>query len=273
MTSRPNHDSNQRSPRPCPNGRRRFPGTLVIAVPDVNLRASTPGEPSEDPVESHIGNDLGGFKASKRRSRGPAPQISAVPRHVYLGTVLQSVALVLVAPVAGRISDRIGRRRVFVMAAAVIYAASLFVIAGSPSLDGYLVGMGIGGVGFGMYMAVDLALVVDVLADPLTAAKDLGVLNIAGALPFTLAPAVAPALLAVGGGSYAVLYTVAGVFALLGAAAILPVRGVRWRASSRTCRLVYLMWRRVNDEQREPALIRRLSSPARPFGVQPPVLP
>jgi MFS family permease len=151
----------------------------------------------------------------------------AVPRHVYLGTVAQSVALVLVAPVAGRISDRVGRRKVFVMAAAVIYATSLFVIASSHSLDGYLVGMGIGGVGFGMYMAVDLALVVDVLADPLTAAKDLGVLNIAGALPFTLAPAVAPALLAVGGGSYAVLYTVAGAFALLGAAAILPVRGVR----------------------------------------------
>lgn len=151
----------------------------------------------------------------------------AVPRHVYLGTVVQSVALVLVAPVAGRLSDRLGRRKVFVMAAAVIYAASLFVIAGSHGLDSYLVGMGIGGVGFGMYMAVDLALVVDVLADPLTAAKDLGVLNIAGALPFTLAPAVAPALLAVGGGSYAVLYTVAGALALLGAAAILPVRGVR----------------------------------------------
>ena len=151
----------------------------------------------------------------------------AVPRHVYLGTVVQSVAQVVVAPVAGRISDRVGRRKVFVMAAAVVYAASLFVIASSHSLEGYLVGMGIGGVGFGMYMAVDLALVVDVLADPLTAAKDLGVLNIAGALPFTLAPALAPALLAVGDGSYAVLYAAAGVFALLGAAAILPVRGVR----------------------------------------------
>ena len=31
--------------------------------------------------------------------------------------------------------------------------------------------MGIGGIGFGMYMAVDLALVVDVLTDPLTAAR------------------------------------------------------------------------------------------------------
>ena len=51
--------------------------------------------------------------------------------------------------------------------------------------------------------------------------------NIAGALPFSVAPAIAPAILAVAGGSYGVLYAVAGVSALLGAAAILPVKGVR----------------------------------------------
>jgi hypothetical protein len=78
-----------------------------------------------------------------------------------------------------------------------------------------------------MYMAIDLALVVDVLADPLTAAKDLGVLNIAGALPFALAPAIAPGLLALGNGSYAVLYAVAGACALGGAAAVAPIKNVR----------------------------------------------
>lgn len=87
--------------------------------------------------------------------------------------------------------------------------------------------MPVGGLGFGMYMAVDLALVVDVLTDPLTAAKDLGVLNIAGAVPFALAPALGPTLVAAGHGSYAVLYVVAGACALGGAAAIAPIRGVR----------------------------------------------
>jgi MFS family permease len=87
--------------------------------------------------------------------------------------------------------------------------------------------MAVGGVGFGMYMAVDLALVVDVLPDADQAAKDLGVLNIAGALPFTLAPAIAPAILAVGGDSYRVLFGVAAACAVAGAAAILPVKGVR----------------------------------------------
>jgi hypothetical protein len=66
-------------------------------------------------------------------------------------------------------------------------------------------------------MAVDLALVVDVLPDPDGAAKDLGVLNIAGALPASVAPAIAPVVLAMGGG-YALLYAVAG------ASATLPVK-------------------------------------------------
>ena len=51
--------------------------------------------------------------------------------------------------------------------------------------------------------------------------------NIASALPFSIAPAIAPAILAIGGGSYSVLYAVAGVCAILGAVAILPVKGVR----------------------------------------------
>ena len=78
-----------------------------------------------------------------------------------------------------------------------------------------------------MYMAVDLALVADVLPRRRQAAKDLGVFNIAGALPFSIAPAIAPAILAIGGGSYGVLYAVAGVCAIIGAVAILPVKRVR----------------------------------------------
>jgi MFS family permease len=86
--------------------------------------------------------------------------------------------------------------------------------------------MAISGLGFGVYMAVDLALVADVLPGK-DNAKDLGVLNIAGALPYTVAPALAPAALAICSGSYGVLYAVAGVCAVVGAGAILPVRGAR----------------------------------------------
>jgi hypothetical protein len=66
-----------------------------------------------------------------------------------------------------------------------------------------------------------------VLPETDSTAKGLGVLNIAGALPFSLAPAMAPAVLAVGAGSYQVLYVVAGVFALVAATAVLPVKSAR----------------------------------------------
>jgi hypothetical protein len=64
--------------------------------------------------------------------------------------------------------------------------------------------------------AHDLALVVDVLPDKDNAAKDLGVFNMAGALPFPSRPGIAPAILAVGSVSYGVLYGVAGVCAIIG---------------------------------------------------------
>jgi MFS family permease len=150
-----------------------------------------------------------------------------VPHQIYLGTLAQSAVLVAASPLAGRLSDRVGRRKIFVALAALVYAGALLVIAAASGLNGYLVGMAISGLGFGMYMAVDLALVVDVLPATDSCAKDLGVLNIAGALPFALAPAVAPAILAAGGGSYTVLYAVAAACAAAGAVAIMPVRGVR----------------------------------------------
>jgi MFS family permease len=103
----------------------------------------------------------------------------------------------------------------------------MFVVAIASTFNGFLVGMAIGGLGFGLYTAVDLALVADVLPAEDKVAKDLGVLNIAGALPFSIAPASAPVILAIASGSYGALYAVAGICAIIGAVAVLRVRGVR----------------------------------------------
>jgi MFS family permease len=150
-----------------------------------------------------------------------------VPQQVFLGALVQAVLVVLASLAGGRLSDRTGRRKVFVLSASIVYGLALFVLAAATNVNGFLVGMAISGLGFGVYFAVDLALVTQVLPDGDNAAKDLGVFNIAGALPFTIAPALAPAILAVGGGSYGVLYTVAGLCAVVGAFAILPVKRVR----------------------------------------------
>jgi MFS family permease len=153
--------------------------------------------------------------------------VDEVPQQIFLGTLAQSVVLIAAALTGGRLSDWTGRRKIFVFSASIVYGLALFVVAVASNFNGFLVGMAISGLGFGVYLAVDLALVVDVLPDPATAAKDLGVFNIAGALPFSIAPALAPIILAVGGGSYTVLYAFAGACALIGAAAVLPVKRVR----------------------------------------------
>jgi MFS family permease len=150
-----------------------------------------------------------------------------VPQQVFLGALVQSLLVVLASLAGGRLSDWTGRRKVFVLTASIVYGVALFVLAAATNVNGFLVGMAISGLGFGVYFAVDLALVTQVLPDNDNAAKDLGVFNIAGALPFTIAPAIAPTILAVGGGSYGVLYTVAGLCAVIGAFAILPVKRVR----------------------------------------------
>ena len=150
-----------------------------------------------------------------------------MPQQIFLGTLTQSAVVVAASLIGGRLSDRTGRRKIFVLTASIVYGLALFVIAVASNFNGFLVGMAISGLGFGVYVAVDLALVVDVLPDKRSAAKDLGVFNIAGALPFSVAPAVAPVILAIGDGSYTVLYAVAGLCALAGAVAILPVRRVR----------------------------------------------
>ncbi len=150
-----------------------------------------------------------------------------VPRQIFLGTLVQSVVLVAASLAGGKLSDRTGRRKIFVLIAAIVYGLALFVIAIASNFNGFLVGMAIGGLGFGMYMAVDLALVVDVLPDNTNVAKDLGVLNIAGALPYSIAPAIAPVILVIGNGSYGALYAFAGVCAIAGGIAILPVKRVR----------------------------------------------
>jgi MFS family permease len=150
-----------------------------------------------------------------------------VPQQIFLGTLAQSVFVVAASLIGGKLSDRTGRRKIFVLTASIVYGLAMFGIAIASNFNGFLVGMAISGLGFGMYVAVDLALVVDVLPDKDNAAKDLGVFNMAGALPFSIAPGIAPAILAIGGGSYGVLYAVAGVCAIIGAVAILPVKGVR----------------------------------------------
>jgi MFS family permease len=153
---------------------------------------------------------------------------SEVPRLIFRSTLVQAAMVVVCSLVAGRLSDRMGRRKPIAMAGSVIQGLGLWLIAVAHSYTAFLCGIALTGVGHGVYEGVNLALVTEVLPDRARhAAKDLGLLNITNTLPQVLAPLAAPAILAVSGGDYMLLFLVAGAVPLVGTAFLSPVRSVR----------------------------------------------
>ncbi|WP_062380059.1 MFS transporter [Demequina pelophila] len=144
--------------------------------------------------------------------------------------VMTATLLALSASVAGSLSDRFKRRKAFVFFASALIAVGHVVTAFSFSLPMFWVASAIGAIAMGAYYAVDLALITDVLPDKEgSAGKNMGIVNIANALPQSLAPALAPFALAIGGGdaNYTALFLIAAVIGVLGALTVIPIKGVR----------------------------------------------
>lgn len=145
--------------------------------------------------------------------------------------LLQAAALTVAALVGGWLSDRLGRRKIFVIVATVLTGIGLAVFAVAPQPELLYLAAILFGAGFGAYLAVDLALVTDVLPNRETeAAKNMGVFNIANALPPSLVPALAPLVLAIGAGGtadYGALFLLGAVMAVLGAISTMFIRGAR----------------------------------------------
>ncbi|WP_160051577.1 MFS transporter [Nocardiopsis sp. FR26] len=138
---------------------------------------------------------------------------------VYTGAVVATTVL------AGLVSDRLGRRRGMVCLSGVVAAVPAFLLAAFPTWTMSLVCAVVLGIGFGVFLAVDNALVTQVLPSARGRAKDLGIVNIASAGPQVIAPALAGPIVVYLGG-YPVLYTVCGLLTLLGAALVWRIRGV-----------------------------------------------
>ncbi|WP_116100943.1 MFS transporter [Amycolatopsis thermalba] len=151
---------------------------------------------------------------------------------VFLSTLVLTAAALIFAPVAAKASDRLGRRKPFVIASAAIFAAGLVLAAVADSFPFFLAAIAVVGLGQGVYFAVDIALVTEVLPDPANPAKDLGLMNIANNLPGSVVPAVAPAVLSIGATAampqnFPALFLLGAAAAAVGAVLILPIRGVR----------------------------------------------
>ena len=154
--------------------------------------------------------------------------VGEIPRHIFFSTLIGCGVIVIGSAAAGRWSDRIGRRKVFIFAGASLYAIGLLFIAAADSYSAFLIGVAIAGLGQGAYVGVDLALFADVLPhQERDAAKDLGLVNVTNTLPQILAPAISPLILTTHSNGYAALFIAAAALCLLGALAILPLKKVR----------------------------------------------
>ncbi|GAA2396533.1 MFS transporter [Nonomuraea africana] len=91
--------------------------------------------------------------------------------------------LLLTTVLGGRLSDRLGRRKIFVLVSAVIVGGALLIPLALPTVTGILLMAGVAGLGFGCFQAVDTALISEVLPSKTSYAKDLGIVNMAQALP------------------------------------------------------------------------------------------
>jgi MFS family permease len=131
---------------------------------------------------------------------------------------------------SGWLSDRTGRRKVFIYLAAVIVLAGLAIPILLPTVLGSLIWLLFMGTGFGVYLSSDTALLTEVLPNNgKNAAKDLGILNIATALPQSLAATVAAIALGIFGnpGGYVPLFIFGMVCCVISMAFMLPVKTVK----------------------------------------------
>jgi MFS family permease len=139
--------------------------------------------------------------------------------------LLYTLGMVATAVIGGRLSDRSGRRKIFVIWSGVVMAAAALVLAIWPNWPAALVASALLGAGFGVYLAVDTALITQVLPAATDRAKDLGVINIASAAPQVLGPAIAAPLVTHLGG-YPTLFAATAAVTLLGSVMVVRIRAV-----------------------------------------------
>jgi MFS family permease len=144
---------------------------------------------------------------------------------VLILTGLYAVMVIITSVIGGPLSDRMGKRKPLVIASSVIIAVASLILAFAPTWPGAIAGATVLGIGFGAYLAVDFALITQVLPSALDRGKDLGVINIANSLPQVLAPLIAFPFVTMWGG-YVSLYVAAAVIGVLGAVFVVKIKGV-----------------------------------------------
>ena len=146
-------------------------------------------------------------------------------RLIVAVSLVGAAAALAGAVVAGPLSDRLGRRKGLVMVSSLVIGVAVLLPALSASGTALLLTGALAGLGFGIYLSVDAALMTEVLPSDEDRGKDLGILNTANTGGQMLAPVVASLTVATVG--YRPLFVLAAAIAVASALCIRPIRSVR----------------------------------------------
>ena len=136
------------------------------------------------------------------------------------------------ALVGGSWSDRLGRRRPFILGSSVVFAVGAAVMAVTEALPVLLCGAALSSLGVAMFLAVNQAMVLDVLPHRETqAGRFMAITAFSQKIPSAIAPMLAPFILAIDSASatnYAALYLITGSLVVVGGIIVVTkVRSVR----------------------------------------------
>jgi MFS family permease len=138
--------------------------------------------------------------------------------------VIYTVCVVITAIVGGIISDRIGKRKMIVTVSGSLMGAAALLLTFVETWHAALGAAVLFGVGFGAYLAVDQALITQVLPAARDRAKDLGIINIAIVCPSAIGALLAAPLVSLGG--YPTLFAATAVVAFAGSVFVWKIKSV-----------------------------------------------
>lgn len=132
----------------------------------------------------------------------------------------------------GFLSDKLRRRRIFVVSSGAIFGIGAVTMGFAQDIPLLFAGSLVCSLGIGAFAAVDQALLLDVLPERETdAGRFMGITGFATSIPQAAAPFIAPLFLgigvAAGDRNYTLLYIVAALCTLAGGLVVLRIKSVR----------------------------------------------
>jgi MFS family permease len=143
---------------------------------------------------------------------------------LFILIAIYTLLVVITAIVGGIVSDRIGKRKMIVTVSGILMGAAALLLTFVETWPAAELAAVLFGAGFGAYLAVDQALITQVLPAAMDRAKDLGVINIAIVGPAALASAFAAVLVSLGG--YPALFAATAVVAALSSILVWRIKSV-----------------------------------------------